>query len=127
MTSVTLETLGLQGPRTRAGTPNHEEIIAELQTQLQEAQTAISNNLDTVSDQIEILNGALSSYNHLNPPAIAETPQQPPAGDQRPPATTNTKYDPKDSFLGSMKGRPKFSRVLEQSNHFRTTRHHRRV
>ena len=52
MTSVTLETLGLQGPRTRAGTPNHEEIIAELQTQLQEAQAAISTNLDTVSDQI---------------------------------------------------------------------------
>ena len=49
MTSVTLETLGLQGPRTRAGTPNHKEILAELQTQLQEAQAAISTNRRTMA------------------------------------------------------------------------------
>ena len=84
MTSVTLETLGLQGPRTRAGTANHEEILAELQTQLQEAQVAISNNLDFVSTQIELLNEALSSYNHLNPPANLEIQPQPPAGGPRP-------------------------------------------
>ena len=52
MTCVTLETLRLQEPRTRAGTANHEETLAELQTQLQEAQVAVSNNLDSVSAQI---------------------------------------------------------------------------
>merc|ERR1712237_189866 len=108
MTSVTLETLGLPGPRTRAGTPNHEDIMADLLTQLQEAQTAISNNLDIVADQIEILTAAVSSYNHLNPPAIPENPIADPNPNLNPNPNPNAKYEPKESFLGAFRGRLMF-------------------
>merc|ERR1712237_72636 len=108
MTSVTLETLGLPGPMTRAGTPNHEDNMADLLTQLQEAQTAISNNLDIVADQIEILTAAVSSYNHLNPPAVPENPVADPNLNLNPNPNPNAKYEPKESFLGAWKGRLMF-------------------
>ena len=101
MTCITLETLGLQEPRTRARVANHEENLAELESQLMESQVAVSNNLDSVSTQIELLNDAISSYNHLNPPADVEAQPQATDGDQRPPAAASgSKYDPKESFLG---------------------------
>ena len=67
MTNLTLESLKLEGSRTRARAASREDNLVDLEVHLMNSMDAVTTNLDSVTLQMELLMDAVSQYNHLNP------------------------------------------------------------
>ena len=94
--------------RSRSSTlPLTQETTAEIEAELKLAEVSISDNVDRVTEQVDALNLATASYNFLNPGTGVTQPNTTNNGESRPtPAVSRpTKFDPKESFLNSLKGR----------------------
>ena len=89
--------------------PLTQETAAEIETDLKLAEMSISDNVDRVTDQVDALNLATASYNIINPGTTGNPDSQTNGGDSRPANSSQnprpTKFDPKESFLNSLKGK----------------------
>ena len=105
ITDISPDTLRIGRSRS-SSVSNAQETAAELEAEIRLAFQSVNNNVDLVTAQVDALNQATASYNFLNPATEMTQPNTANTGEPRTtPAPRPTKFDPKESFLSSLKGR----------------------